>query len=303
MSHIFISYSRKDQKCVHEIADRLTREDFPTWIDMESLEITAVFLERIETAINSASVFMLFWSKNAKESDYVKHELNIAKNLQITGKLDFLVVMLDDTPLPLPHIQAYDLKHGCTAPSITAFINTLKPEWKQFSRTKPLNAQTHKLATEGGDWVSVLYDHNATCRAYIVGRPAGTLPKAPKNLAVCLQFFRGMDDDMLMPVFPTLPDDAWILHITGPVQVQGTQRTFRLDDHNPAQWEACREFIVRMIQSVGSPPTTVLHFYALTPNALMGGVTMPLNRFWHVKLYNFIPNSSTYVQALDLPRF
>ena len=303
MSHIFVSYSRKDSTCVSQVVDTMTQRDFPTWIDTERIKITESWLEKIEHAIEEAFLFMLFWSKDAAASDYVKHELGIAKQLQIEGKLAILVVMLDETELPMKHIQAYNLKHGCTPVSIATFINTLKPEWRQFSRTKLLASQNHRLVSPA--WASVLYDHSTECNAYIVGSPNAVLPRAPRHLAVCLQFFRAVQEDMLSSVFPTLPPDAWALHITGPTQIDNRTNalSYGLDNNNPAQWEACRAFIVKSIQSVGSQSTTTLHVYALTPNALLGGVTMPFNRFWHMKLYNFVAQGNTYVEALDLPRF
>jgi hypothetical protein len=32
MSHIFISYARKDSDCVYAIVDSLNRSGFPTWL-------------------------------------------------------------------------------------------------------------------------------------------------------------------------------------------------------------------------------------------------------------------------------
>lgn len=296
MSHIFVSYSRKDSDCVYAVVDALKKADFPIWIDLESIPISSEWLTNIEKAINDAKVFMLFWSASAKESDYVTHELQIAQQLSIENKIKVCVVMLDDTkPLPLEHIQAQNLKSGCSPTAISGLLNALPVEWKAFSYTKSLAEQSHTLVQD--DFVSVRYSDNATCKAYIVGKANATLPKKPQHLAIALQFFRPTTADMLDSVISSLPTpDTWILHVTGPVQGED----YRLDNNQPQQWEDSRKFIVKMIQAVGDQSNTTLHFYTLTPNALLGGVTMPLYRFWHVTLYNFV--NSVYLPVVNIPR-
>jgi len=179
---------------------------------------------------------------------------------------------------------------------IAAFVNNLPVEWKTLSKTKTLGEQSHTLTSF--DKASVLLDTSAHCRAYVVGDAKAMLPKAPADVAVCLQFVRSVDEDMLNTVYQSLPtpDDTWFLHVTGPQQ----GGNYMLDNHNPAQWEDSRAFIEQCIKQIGSAPNTTLHFFTLTPNALLGGVTMAFYRFWHVKLYNFV--AGRYVEVLDIPR-
>lgn len=296
MSYIFISYSRKNSECVYSVVEEMKRKDFPVWIDLESISITSEWLEMIEQAIKEARVFMLFWSAEAQESDYVTHELRIAKKLSIESKIEVLVVMLDNTtPLPLDHIQAYDMKSGCSPTAVQTLVNRLPKDWKQFSTSKPLGEQSYTVVDS--EFVSVLFDRNAYCKAYIVGKQNTKLPDKPDHLVVALQFFRPTNEDMLSSVISSLPSaDSWILHITGPV----VKDKYELDNNNPVQWEACRTFIVENIQKVGNQSKTTVHFYTLTPNALFGGVTMPFYRFWHIKLYNFV--ASKYLPMIEIPR-
>jgi len=295
MSHVFISYSRKNSECVYSVVEEMKKSDFPVWVDLESISITNVWLEKIEQAITEARVFMLFWSAEAQESDYVTHELHIAKKLSIESKIEVLVVMLDNTPFPLDYIQAYNMKSGCSPITVKNLVNSLPKDWKQFSRSKMLGKQSHTVVD--GEFVSVFFDRNAYCKAYIVGKQNSKLPDKPEHLAVALQFYRPTNSDMLGSVISSLPSgDNWILHITGPV----VKDNYELDNNKPSQWESCRKFIVENIQKVGNQSTTTVHFYTLTPNALLGGVTMPLYRFWHVKLYNFV--ASKYVPLIELSR-
>ncbi|QPC80919.1 toll/interleukin-1 receptor domain-containing protein [Phototrophicus methaneseepsis] len=296
MTQMFISYSRKDSTCVNQVVDELNKSDFETWFDKASLEITQDWLDRIESAIKASGVFVLFWSKNASESDYVKHELSFARLQSISGKLKVLAIMLDDMPLPMPHLQAYDMKHGCTNSSVAAFVSGLPSEWRAFSYKKSLRDQPYTDIPDTADLVSVLYDANDYCQAYIVGPPDKALPKSPENLAICLQFSRNVGDDMLSPVINTVGKSMWMLHILGPEK----GGRYMLDNDDPAMWESARQFVIKSIQSVGASANTTLHFFAQTPATLMGGITIPFYRFWHVKIYNF--GGSDYAEVLDIPR-
>jgi len=112
MNQIFISYSRKNSKCVNDVVNALNQNDYKTWIDTQEIEITTAWLDKIREAIAASRVFMLFWSADAATSNYVKEELAIATQLRLEGKIKFALVMLDDTPLPAKHIQAHDMKSG-----------------------------------------------------------------------------------------------------------------------------------------------------------------------------------------------
>lgn len=297
MSHIFISYSRKNSDCVYEVVDEMKQQDFPVWIDLESIPMSTEWMEEIETAIKTARVFMLFWSKEANESDYVSYERKIAKALSITNQIKIVVVMLDDTQIPFEHIQGHNMKSGCSAIAIKKFVNNLSLDWKKFSSVKKLKDQSHKALQD--EYVSVFYKAENECKSYIVGKKDKILPKKPEHLIVALQFFKPTNFDMFGSVFNSLPvSNPWVLHITGPVK----DDQYTLDNKNPAQWEKCREFVVKQIQDVGDQASTQLHFFTLTPNALLGGVTIPLYRFWHVHLYNFISRDNVYLPVIELPR-
>lgn len=295
MAHIFISYSRKNSDCVYEVAEEMKKQDFPLWIDLESIPITSEWLERIEQAIKSARVFMLFWSADAAKSDYVQHELKIAKRLAVERKIQVLVVMLDETPIPLDHIQAYDMKSGCSNIAVKTLVNNLPKEWKQFSKSKTLGEQTHTVVE--GEYVAVSWDYNPLCHAYIMGKRDARLATAPEHLVVALQFTGPTSNDMRATVMNSLPsENAVILHVTGPT----ANSRYELDNYNLEQWRIAREFIIDSIQGIGNAPKTILHFCTLTPNALMGAVTVNFYRFWHLKLYNYVDGK--YVLVMDIPR-
>ncbi|MEL6407024.1 MAG: toll/interleukin-1 receptor domain-containing protein [Chloroflexota bacterium] len=295
MSQIFISYSRKDSDCVYKVKDELDENNFSAWIDLEAVQITSDWLAEIEKAIEESVVFMLFWSANAKDSDYVQHEIRLAKQLQIEKKIKILTVMLDDTDLPVKHLQAYDMKTACSPTKIKSFVSSLPAEWRAFSYAKSLSEQHHTIIDDG--YVSVLFAKNTECTAYIIGKKDKQLPKKPSNLVIALQFTGKAGADTLDPVLNSLPDDTqWVLYIQGPVS--GEYHT--LDNDNQLQWQMCSDFVVENIRAVGSQTKSHLHFFARTPNAPFGSVTVPFYRFWHMHFYNFV--GTGYKPVIEIPR-
>ena len=77
-SKIFISYSHKDSKRAIDFAHAYKAQGAGYFYDRHTLGIGDVFDERILDYIDSADLFILFWSKNAEESDYVKKEIKHA---------------------------------------------------------------------------------------------------------------------------------------------------------------------------------------------------------------------------------
>jgi hypothetical protein len=78
MSHVFISYSRKDSKTVDSIVQRLEAEDFAVWIDREEIHGGDLWREAIVEAVDNAYVFVLMLSPNSVASDNVRKEVDLA---------------------------------------------------------------------------------------------------------------------------------------------------------------------------------------------------------------------------------
>ena len=71
----FLSHSSHDRSLVLEVYDALEPES--VWLDRGEIEWGDVFIERIEDGIKNASDFILFWSAQSAESEWVRLELNI----------------------------------------------------------------------------------------------------------------------------------------------------------------------------------------------------------------------------------
>ena len=71
---IFISYSHKDEQRVKYIAEAYRAQGVDYFFDRHYLKGGDVYPVKIREYINSADLFILCWSKNAAESDYVTLE-------------------------------------------------------------------------------------------------------------------------------------------------------------------------------------------------------------------------------------
>jgi len=95
---IFISYSWSQAGNVHPIADHLATEvGFDVWIDKKGLEPSSKFWKDIEDSIQRSTVFVQFWSKEARESDNVGRELELA----VKNDIELLPIRMDRTRLTL----------------------------------------------------------------------------------------------------------------------------------------------------------------------------------------------------------
>lgn len=71
---VFISYAHKDQAKVRSFHEGLKLAGIEHFFDRAYLKTGDIFPQVIQDYINSADLFVLFWSENAAQSDYVQKE-------------------------------------------------------------------------------------------------------------------------------------------------------------------------------------------------------------------------------------
>lgn len=109
MGHVFISYSHKDTKYAHRLADELQEKGIEVWID-ERLDYGSTWPQEIQKQLDSCDVFVIVMSPRSYESDWVQNELNRAKRL---GKLIFPLLLEGDGPwLSVESTQYLDVRGG-----------------------------------------------------------------------------------------------------------------------------------------------------------------------------------------------
>lgn len=110
MSHIFISYSRKDSDFMQQLAQDLALREFLLWTDDNLTTGTRGWKLAIEKAIEEAGAIIAILSPDAKESEWVDRELEYARirNIRI-----FPVIARGDAvtavPFELVNAQWIDL--------------------------------------------------------------------------------------------------------------------------------------------------------------------------------------------------
>lgn len=81
--HVFLSYSRRDTDVMRKTRDVLRAAQIPVWTD-ESIAVgTPLWTEALEKAIENAGCVLVLLSPDAKQSSWVKRELEYASALNI----------------------------------------------------------------------------------------------------------------------------------------------------------------------------------------------------------------------------
>ena len=122
----FLSHSSVNKDIVIGVHKQLEKDS--TWLDRAEIEWGEMFLGRIADGIKSATDFVLFWSKPASTSEWVRLEINMAFVQALRRKaIRFRVVLLDDTPLPL-YLQPFHVFSviGSASP-VTDILEKLRP--------------------------------------------------------------------------------------------------------------------------------------------------------------------------------
>lgn len=96
MSHVFVSYSRKDSETVDEIVARLEADKFEVWIDRQDIHGGDLWREEIVEAIDRSYAFVLMLSPTAAASNNVRKEVDLAED----AAKALVPVLLAPTKLP-----------------------------------------------------------------------------------------------------------------------------------------------------------------------------------------------------------
>ncbi len=78
MSHVFLSYSRRDQAFIDRLIAELERAGIDVWIDRDDIPGGAAWEATITRAVQESSSLVVVLSPSAAESEYVPKELSLA---------------------------------------------------------------------------------------------------------------------------------------------------------------------------------------------------------------------------------
>ena len=96
---IFVSYSHKDTEIVERLSSAYKALCMQYLRDVESLRSGEKWNSALLKMINTADIFQLYWSNNAKESQFVEQEWRYAISLQ---RENFIRPLYWEIPVPKP---------------------------------------------------------------------------------------------------------------------------------------------------------------------------------------------------------
>ncbi|WP_043472052.1 toll/interleukin-1 receptor domain-containing protein [Arthrobacter sp. Rue61a] len=100
MTSLFLSHSSDDKQLVRQVMSELTLMGAAPFFDEVGVANGASIPGWIESALAVTDKFVIFWSSNSAESDWVKRELEAAQWAFKSEPERLLIVILDDTPRP-----------------------------------------------------------------------------------------------------------------------------------------------------------------------------------------------------------
>ncbi len=80
---LFISYSTFDLTIVQAIINKFALDSMSVWIDHKNLDLEHPIADQIEAAIADSSTFLLFDSRNARQSRWVQFELDMQSKMAV----------------------------------------------------------------------------------------------------------------------------------------------------------------------------------------------------------------------------
>lgn len=161
MTHVFISYSRKDSEVMQRVAADLKAAGIAAWTDVNLTPGTRAWKLEIEKAIEGAGALVAILSPDAKASEWVDRELEYAR---IHGKRIFPLLVRGDSTSAVPFELVSSQRLDMTTPElykpgITKLIDALRQYLNipNKSRTDRLRDELTRLSEKlpGIYWIGV----------------------------------------------------------------------------------------------------------------------------------------------------
>lgn len=142
---IFISYSRADRQRVAGLASLLEALEHDVFMDQRSIRPGKRWKEKLEEALQAADVLLVFWTRHAARSDWVRWEYESFET-QFPGRL--LVPVLGDTTLLTERLQAR--QHSDFCPLINELLATVRDLQEKGVGKREIRAAVLKRLEEEG---------------------------------------------------------------------------------------------------------------------------------------------------------
>jgi formylglycine-generating enzyme required for sulfatase activity len=147
MSHIFISYSKKNIAFARHLRGMLENEGFTIWMDEEKLNPSQRWWPEIEKNIISCAAFIVIMSPDAQESDWVEREILVAEDKDHRKEI-FPVLLSGKRWSRLGNIQYEDMTAGLNAILSSRFVDELRAVMPFRDNTRPPPQSFRSLMTD-----------------------------------------------------------------------------------------------------------------------------------------------------------
>ena len=141
----FTSYARKDERIVRQILKLVTISGAFAFFDQDHISPGSDWRITLATAIGESDAIIVFWSRNASESAWVRREWKLGLRL---GKR-IIPVRLDGVPMPkeLSRLQAIDLRVTIPCEGVVhkSIFYSLLREWDPGELERLLCLSANKL--------------------------------------------------------------------------------------------------------------------------------------------------------------
>lgn len=154
MTHIFISYSKKDIAFARYLRTALQTVGLRVWIDEERIESGGRWWKIIEQNIDACAAFLVIMSPEAAESDWVEREILRA---EAQKKPIYPVLLRGEAWSRLANIQYEDLRAGLAAKLSARFLERLRSRFPDVPRSIELRLQTGDITRFEADVVALKY--------------------------------------------------------------------------------------------------------------------------------------------------
>lgn len=144
--NIFVSYSTHDLTQVEALRNQLKATPIEVFVAEHSVNPSQELAPAIASAINACDLFVLLWSENAKESEWVSQEIGRASAL---GKPILPLVLSEGIALPgfIKGLKYLPI-HADPDKSLTTACKQILDEYKKKEQLLASQAQAHAKEKE-----------------------------------------------------------------------------------------------------------------------------------------------------------
>lgn len=153
MSHVFISYSRRNKELVDRMVDDLEKAGINVWLDREDIKAGDSWRLQIVEAIDACDAFVLMLSPESAASENVHKEVILAAD----SKRKTFIVMLEPVQIPaviryqLAGLQHIDVKMLGMETCMKQLISVLKDYQKKIKLAGDADKKKTELVIQGID--------------------------------------------------------------------------------------------------------------------------------------------------------